>query len=75
MSMSINTNYNKEIQALQDTASTPVVQNLSVEDESLFGSDTALETSNVDEFVSTAKTSAQAAPSSDFKKNRFGCKN
>ena len=62
MSMSINTNYNKEIQALQDTASAPVVQNLSVEDESLFGSDTALETSNVDEFVSTAKTSAQAAP-------------
>lgn len=62
MSMSINTNYNKEIKAVEDTASTPVVQNLSVEDESLFGSDTALETSNVDEFVSTAKTSAQAAP-------------
>ena len=51
MSMSVNTNYNPEIKAVEDTASTPVVQNPPVEDETVFGTDTTLETSNVDEFV------------------------
>ena len=62
MSMSVNTNYNQEIKAVEDTASTPVVQNPPVEDETVFGTDTTLETSNVDEFVSTAKTEAASMP-------------
>ena len=62
MSMSVNTNYNQEIKAVEDTASTPVVQNPPVEDETVFGTDTTLETSNVDEFVSTTKTEAASMP-------------
>ncbi len=62
MSMSVNTNYNPEIKAVEDTASTPVVQNPPVEDETVFGTDTTLETSNVDEFVSTTKTEAASMP-------------
>ena len=62
MSMSVNTNYNQEIKAVEDTASTPVVQNRPVEDETVFGTDTTLETSNVDEFVSTTKTEAASMP-------------
>lgn len=62
MSMSVNTNYNQEIKAVEDTASTPVVQNPPVEDETVFGADTTLETSNVDEFVSTTKTEAASMP-------------
>lgn len=60
--MSVNTNYNQEIKAVEDTASTPVVQNPPVEDETVFGTDTTLETSNVDEFVSTTKTEAASMP-------------
>lgn len=62
MSMSVNTNYNQEIKAVEDTASTPVVQNPPVEDETVFGTDTTLETSNVDEFVSTTKTETASMP-------------
>ena len=62
MSMSVNTNYNQEIKAVEDTASTPVVQNPPVEDETVFGTDTTLETSNVDEFVLTTKTEAASMP-------------